>query len=985
MKTNITKGLLLTSSAAALGIFCTTAATAQEAPAGRTSSNDEIVVTGTRITIPNYTSPSPVVAITADTIQKSGDTNITTYLTRLPALVGSGTRGKLAGASADAFIGSTGLNLLDLRNLGVERTLVLINGRRHVAALPGTAAVDINTIPVDLIERVDVLTGGESAIYGADGVTGVVNFIMKRDFEGIKASARYGLSEKGGADELNLSITAGKNFSEGRGNFTLSYQYAKEGRLEACDRKYLCGSNYVNMARNPADAGDDPTIPDYIPQRRLSFFDSSRGGALDLDFDGMPELNADGSAFNNGTFVPPYYHQDGSGTRTADYVGNLIPSTKRHIVNALFSYEFSPAARLFAEAKYVNVKSYATNQPTFDFYNYLSVDNPFMPDTVRAQVTPGGAAAAFEMDLPDGVLINRDNFDLGVRGESIKRETIRTVVGLDGEINSHLKYEVSYTYGQTKVANRMIGNQYNDRFYNAIDVVKDGNGNPACRITLEGASYQPYPSWNYSRSPTGALTFSPNECVPLNIFGDGSPSQAAIDWIRVNTVDHSKLTQQVFNANLSGDFGQLFELPAGPVRFSLGGEYRKEKSSSRPDDLVTAGLTYTNQLMPENGKYDVWEVYGELYIPLIKDKPWAKELSVGGALRFSDYSTIGKTTTWKVNGLWAVNDGLSFRGTYSQAVRAPNIGELFAPSGQDFQRIDDPCATLNVGNGSSSRQANCLALLSGLGVSNPGNFIDPNSATISGFTGGNQSLTEETAKTWTAGIAVQPVPRLRVALDWYNISLRNAISTPSTQDLAELCVDQPTLDNQFCNAITREQGTGKIVSFSRMPQNVAAWKTAGLDLTLNYNIPTESMGTFDLQFVGGYLHKLQTIAMPGAEIENERGQPYKPKFLANLDLTWRKGPFTMNYGLAWFSKTYRYDFNEMAANPDIAEPKYKKYKERARHDIYASYDFEDRFKLFGGVRNFTNQKPDVGSIAYPIDAVGRFFFMGVEAKFGNLF
>ncbi|TXG97911.1 MAG: TonB-dependent receptor, partial [Rhodocyclaceae bacterium] len=359
--------------------------------------------------------------------------------------------------------------------------------------------------------------------------------------------------------------------------------------------------------------------------------------------------------------------------------------------------------------------------------------------------------------------------------------------------------------------------------------------------------------------------------------------------------------------------------------------------------------------------------------------------SVGGAIRFSDYSSIGKTTTWKVNGLWAVNDAISFRGTYSQAVRAPNIGELFSPAGQDFQRIDDPCAALNVNNGSSSRQANCLALLTSLGVANPGNYIDPNSATVAGFLGGNKDLREETAKTWTAGLVLQPVPRLRVALDWYNIKLTNAISTPPPQDLAELCVDQPTLDNQFCAAITREPGSGKIVECMRIPRNVARWNTAGLDLTLDYSIPTDNMGMFSIRLVGGYLDKLETISMPGAEPENERGQPYRPKFVGNLDLTWEKGPFTVNYGLAWFSKTYRFDYNTMQANPDITEPKYKKYKERARHDIYASYTYDERFKLFGGIRNFTNQKPDVGSLAYPIDAVGRFFFLGVEAKLENLF
>ena len=991
MKTTATKRLLLASSATIFAALGTMPAYAQDSTAPTSSDTqpepdlNEIVVTGTRIILPNYTSPSPVVAVTADTIQKSGETNITQYLTRIPALIGSGTRGMLSGASADAFIGSTGLNLLDLRNLGVDRTLVLINGRRHVSALPGTASVDINTIPTDLIDRVDVVTGGESAIYGADGVTGVVNFIMKRDFEGLKARARYGLSQKGDADELNLSLTAGKNFADGRGNIAVAYEYSKENRLKACDRKYLCGKNRVTFNRNPNDLDDDPNLPDYVPLRDVRFFDSARGGGIDLDFDGMPDLNANGSAFDPGTFVPPYYQQGGSGTPTADYVGDLIPATERHVVNALFSYEFSPSARLYAEGKYANIRSRSLSQPTFDFYNYLSADNPFMPDSVRSQVIPGGAAGAFEMDLPDGVLMNRDNFDLGVRGERLKRETIRTVIGVDGEINSHMRYDLSYTYGQTKVWNRTIGNQYNDRFFNAIDVVKDGAGNPVCRITQEGASYQPYPTFNSSRSPTGALTFSPNECVPLNIFGEGSPSQQAINWISVDTIDRAKLTQHVISGTISGDMGQLFELPAGPVRFAVGGEYRKEKSKSNPDKLVQEGLTFMNQLLPESGKYDVWEVYGELYIPLIMDKPWAKELSVGGALRYSDYSTIGSTTTWKVNGLWAVNDAISFRGTYSQAVRAPNIGELFGAASQDFQPLEDPCDVSQLNNGTASRAANCAALLSSLGVANPGGFIDPNSATVTGTSGGNPDVREKKAKTWTAGIVLQPAPRLRMAFDWYDIRLTNAITTADPQELAELCVDQPSLDNQFCNAIVRQQGTGRITSFTRMPRNVARFRSAGLDVSIDYIIPTETMGNFNFRFVGGYLDKLEFIATPGAEVDNDRGEVRKPKYQASLDATWNKGPFTLNYGLTWFDKTQRYELIDRAGDPDIAARKYLDYKAMWKHDIYASYDFEDRFTLFGGVRNFTNEKPAYGSIAYPIDAVGRFFYLGVEAKFDKLF
>jgi outer membrane receptor protein involved in Fe transport len=268
------------------------------------AADETIVVTGTRILKPDFDQPNPIVSVDSESIQLSGTTNLTDYLTDQPALVGSLDSTQTSGSAG--FIGSTGLNLLNLRNLGTERTLVLVDGRRHVAQLPETAAVDVNTIPVDLIERIDIATGGVSAVYGADAVSGVVNFVMKKDFEGIRARGQLGFATEGEPLDYFASIAAGKNFADGRGNIAAAFEYAHDGRLRSIDRRYLRNPFRRTMQINPNDPDDDPSIPDEIPLTDIRFFDSSRDGAIDLDFDFLPDVLSDGSPFVRPQIIDPF-------------------------------------------------------------------------------------------------------------------------------------------------------------------------------------------------------------------------------------------------------------------------------------------------------------------------------------------------------------------------------------------------------------------------------------------------------------------------------------------------------------------------------------------------------------------------------------------------------------------------------------------------------------------------------------------------------
>jgi len=288
--------------------------------------------------------------------------------------------------------------------------------------------------------------------------------------------------------------------------------------------------------------------------------------------------------------------------------------------------------------------------------------------------------------------------------------------------------------------------------------------------------------------------------------------------------------------------------------------------------------------------------------------------------------------------------------------------------------------------GTATRAANCTTVLTAAGLS-PAQiaaFEDPRSVNIAGTQTSNPNLKAERARTWTAGVVLSPrfVPGFTASFDWYDIKLKDAINTVDPQQLSELCVDQATTQNQFCGLIVREAGTGLITDFTIQPQNVASFQTAGMDVNLNYRLTTASYGVFNLKVVGNYLDKLTFVGTPGADPTDNLRTTYAPKFQASLDLTWVKGPFSLNYGLSWFDKTYRTGITPLilAGNPNYIDPKYAFYKDRWVHDIYASVDVTKNFQFYGGINNFANQKPDIGSSSYPVESVGRFFFAGVRAK-----
>ena len=933
---------------------------------------DEVVVTGSRIRQSSLGFANPVTTLSAEALAHSGKTDLADFLAQSPALIGSITGDQTAGSNPG--FGEVGLNLLDLRHLGVDRTLVLVDGRRHVSGLAGSAAVDVDAIPTDLLEAVDVLTGGASAIYGADGVSGVVNFRLKKDFEGITARGQASTSSEGDGDNRFLALTAGMNFAEGRGNAAIAYEFSSDDRVNDQDRAYLRPPRAAYLAQNQDDLDDSPDVPDNIPYNDIRYADSSPTGAVDVDFDFLSDYEGNGRAYDRGFLLENSggYTQGGSSTSVDGYQGDLFPEVKRHLVNVLGHFDVNDSLTISAEGKYVRTRAFSVAQPSYDFYLFMTPDNPYMPQAIRDAIVPGAAAAYFEdPDTPDGVQVTRDNYDLGVNAEDTLRETLRGVLAVNGDISEHLRYEASYVYGETKSKIVTVNNRFEDKWLAAIDVVTDPTtGVPVCRSSLDPDAPEELAG-----------------CTPYNIFGFDVRNPDAADFVNADSVSHTKVTQSVVSGSFSGDFGSLLELPGGPIGFAIGAEYRRETSDSVPAQEIQDGLTWTGPITPAAGSFDVKEVFTEVNLPILINAPYANRLSFGAAFRASDYSTVGSTSTWKVDAVYAPIRSVTFRGTYAQAVRAPNITELFSPQSTTFNFITDPCDVNELNNGTSTREANCASLLTGLGI-DPTTFFPSNTPQATLFTegtfGGNRDLSEETATTWTAGIVLRPefASGLSLALDWYDIEIKDAINTPAAEELTQLCVDQPTLDNPFCGGVERDPDTGFIIGFTVRPDNVASFRTAGLDMTLDWSIPTDSRGDFRVQLVGGYLHRLEFVSTPGAEVDNDLEEQYNPKYSATLDASWTKGPLTLAYGINWHSQTDRFTREVLAGDPDYSDPRYFKVKEKWEQDISVAYDVGEHVNIYAGVNNLFDQKPAFEYSSYPISAMGRYFYAGAKMNFG---
>jgi outer membrane receptor protein involved in Fe transport len=963
------RNLLALGCAAAIASFSVSAQSA--APAQDDAKNaaaakklEQVTVTGTRISNPNVVSPTPITVLTADDIKSSGAVNLGDVLTTMPQLATTFTMG-----NSTRFIGTAGVQLQDLRNLGTSRTLVLVNGRRFVGASAGDTAVDVNVIPADWIERVEIITGGASAVYGADAVTGVINFILKKNYQGATLHAQYGTSEHGGFNRGMASISGGMNFADNRGNIGVSVEHSDNSSLEFPDR---FGNRAYSSLINP----DGP--PDTILTPNAGSYTITNGGTFSL---GRSTALGQRYVFNpDGSVRPQRFGglADAAGRCTdcdrldANQVLQLQPRYNRTTLSSVASFDINDEHRLYAEGTYshVNVKTFS--QPAFG-----SGSSAYVITRDNAYITPS-LAALMDSRGVDEIAVSRFDVDGGRRGEDTGRDTSRLVLGGNGVITGNWEYDASVNYGVTDETRHNLNNRINDRFYASIDAVRDAAGNIVCRSTLDPTSINPNVGDVLNPIALGG------GCVPTSVFGTGAINPAAANWFNTTTTTKSRITQFVGGGTVTNN--NLFAMPgdAGSVSVVAGAEFRRETSRQDTDPLDVAGLTFLNAIPPFSGAYDVKEGYVETAVPLLGGLSFAKNLTFDAAARFSDYSTIGHTKAWRWGLDWSIDDNIRLRGTMSSAVRAPNIGELFSGQSQNFFTIVDPCSANQLDNAKSRqvREANCAAL----GI--PSGFQSVNQATVEGLSGSNPNLQSELGRTWTAGFVFTPtfLEGLGLSVDYWNIRLTNAISAPSGTDVVNRCVDSPTgIDNVYCQSTTRDPETNEIIFISSLNQNIAALQTSGIDLSLTYGV---DMGPGKMRWK---LDATKVIAYTEFPFQDDKDESIQdngtlgfPKWKASLMTTYLLNNWTINWNMRYFSSMLRVSNESFNSNPTSTSP--IKAGAGFFNDARVSYSFKGGWQAYAGVTNVFDRNPPVNIFGNTFggglyDNMGRSYYAGFNYNF----
>lgn len=1003
-------------------------------PAARSGSpatavNEQIVVTGSRIERTNANAPSPVDVVSSEDIKRLGLTDTTEALRFVPALQQSVslTTPELGGRTSFAAgaEGTAGLATLNLRGMGVERTLVLVNGRRHVGGVTGLPTVDVTSIPQALIERVEVLTGGGSSIYGADAVSGVVNYIIKDDFEGVQFDANYSAPTQGDAGGYFASVTLGGNFGEGRGNAVLNAEYQFQNNLQTQDRSFTEVSSLA-AGNTPELAAFLGISPDFInvivPDRRGPF--NPRAGIASITF-----LGDEGAAINSfrsgvteiggvpvlqtidratGVITPfdfgiptaqNFFQLGGDGGTVFGFApqSDTIPETERFSINGFADYDITPWLNAFGEVKFTRNVSTSRVLFTLNLGDVpISEDNPFIPAQVRTQLE-SLQSQGLQADLIVDNLLSDDNTDLP---REATRETFRIVGGFRGEVSKAFNYEISLNYGRTDTILTNTGEPLPDRFFAAADAIADPvTGDPICRSDIDPDT--PFPVAGFPRPAIpGFNTFAPGDgsCQPINFFGP--ISDAAADFFLVRTEQTFELEQFVVNGVITGSSDDFFTLPAGGIGYAAGFEYRDENSQYRPDPLQEANLGFLSAFaddVPISGGFDVIEGFAEVNIPLLNELPFAQTLDATASVRVSDYSSVGTTTAFAFGGIWAPINDLRIRASYNRAVRAPNIGELFTPQATIPGQTLDPCAADNINLATSTRVTNCNALIGN--IPNFDGSLSLTSGVVQQTTGGNPDLLEETADTFTIGFAYTPsfIPGLTIVADYYDIDIEDGITgAPSDELIASNCVDAETLDNPFCEAVTRDATTGNIVAVQSTSLNLAAIRGEGIDYEARYDFSLDALfdrdvGDFAASIAGTWLLAREDV--PFADfpesvnvIDQEIGFP---EHFFNFGLAWNSGPWSADYGFNYQSSQFltsafpSIERESIEANPLLLfEPK---TGNAFVHYIGVAYNYRDAVDLSIRINSLTDREPFFGAPQFqrfqPVSAIGRIVQFGVRAKF----
>ncbi|MCW2392726.1 outer membrane receptor protein involved in Fe transport [Sphingobium sp. B1D7B] len=805
--------LLIT--AAICAVAASVPAMAQDAPQADEADAESIVVTGTRLSATGFTAPTPVTVMDADRIAKIASPTVGEALAQLPSFRPSSTPN-----TQNIFPANAGARISDLRGLGASRTLVLLDGRRFTPST-STGSIDLNMMPTLLIRSTEIVTGGASAAYGSDAVSGVINLRLDTRLDGLKATAGYGVTDRGDGDQYFWQIGAGKRFADDRGRFIFGAEYNKDEGTGGCYTRDFCG-NEVGDLTNVPGLGGRPAHNIITGMRTATLTPGglitatingagtstpARGGVLDgIQFG----PNGSPTQFVYGQNASGLFQQGGSGEGLNAFFDDpllSIPVT-RYNTFAHLEYEFSPAFTAFLEGSYGHVDGF-TRGPEIRAASNIAVDNPFLPASIRTTMQNNGIAA---------ISVGKLGVDFGRMDSTSIRDTYRIVGGAQGDLGGGWSWDAHAQYGETAYKQNTINNRINARYANAVDAVAGPNG-PICRINADSNPNNNDPS-----------------CVALNILGQGQYSQAAKNYAFGTTWQDNKYTQLAGAVNINGT---PFETWAGPVAFAVGVEGRRNTLDIRVDPISAANGFYVFNQTPSAGNTSVVEGYVELGVPLLRESA-VGSLDLNGAIRQAHYKNEGaagsntfNATTWKVGATYKPVNWAMLRTTYSRDFRAPNTSELFTTP------------------------------VSGVGV-----FYD----TVKGaekfmnvLTGGNVRLRPETANTFTAGFTLQPqgaLQGLRFSADYYNIRINDAIATLSAQVILNTCNTTGAAD--VCSLVQRD-ANNFVDTISVLFLNLNRQQLRGVDFEAGYNLPFGGERSVDFRLLATHTIDFTNSALPGID------------------------------------------------------------------------------------------------------------------------
>lgn len=880
--------------------------------------NAEIVVTGTRLA--NFEAPTPVTSLTQRDLETKAARSVTDLMLDIPAL-----RFNQNNSQVSAAIGASNL---DLRGLGASRTLLLLDGRRFAATDP-SGGVDVSVIPAVLISKIDIVTGGASAAYGSDAVSGVVNITLDSKFEGIKGSLQYGQTTHGDHYQPGVSLAIGKAALDDRLHIVAAVDYFHNtGLLDQGDRDW--GRRDYALLTNPAY-----TATNGQPQRLIlpnsSLTQLTTGGVTALNsisaLRGI-QFGPGGTVlpFNYGANVGGTFMTGGDGARLFN-TANITPRYTRYTGFGKITYDLTPGTSIYADVLWSRSKAFADNTPNADQGTLvIRRDNAFLPAAIRNLIPVNGTLAIGRLNAEDGSF------------ETTTTANVRRYgFGVEGQFGGGWKWSAysqwtRNTYDRDDANNRITAN-----WLKAIDsIISPVTGQPVCRVNADAVATNDDP-----------------RCVPANLFGAGSISPAAVAYYTGTSISRGRQEQDIYAASMNGS---PFALPAGEVRIAIGAEYRKEAVRQTSDPISQAGGWRQINAPALNGRYNVKEAFAEVGVPLLKDVPLARNLDLNGAVRVTDYSTSGTVVTWKVGSNYSPFEGLRFRATISRDIRAPNVNELFSGQASSIPIIVD-----------SSRSP-------------------VTSSPVVVLTGGNSALNPEKAKTYSFGVVLQPrfAPRLNLSVDYYSISIAEAILALGGQQVVDGCYISG--NQSLCSAITRDPATTNISRIQATLLNTANFDTTGVDIEAAYTMDVGS-GKLIGRLLANYVGKL--FSSNNGELAGTTGVSTGiPHWRGNITLNYRTSEFSIG-ALIRYVDGGLYN-NQYFEGGGVNSINTNRVNSRTYLDLNGSYKLMESVEIFAKINNVFDRDPPptpqvitaasaAGSPFY--DRVGRLITGGVRFNF----